>query len=135
APGSGLPLAALFQVKPPAVKPPAVNPPAGVKPPLGGAQFGPQAQLAFRLDRQPGDTYPGEPTIQPFPDGEPGHPAPHVKVTIPWKTQRAPDTAIFARTLYVFWNNDAVHGVASTFQPKMFQVTLDKLQVIHPRRE
>ena len=77
------------------------------------------------FDKQPGDTYPGEAIIQPFPDGEPGHPAPHVRVTIPWKTQRSPDTAVFARTLYVYWNNDALHGVASTFQPRAFRVTLD----------
>jgi hypothetical protein len=118
--GSGLSLAAFFQVKPP----------------LGGVTpFGQPAKLAFRVDKQPGDTYPGEPTIQPFPDGEPGHPTPHVKVTIPWKAQRAPDTAVFARTLYVFWDNDGAHGVGGGFAPKMFQVTLDKLQCMHPRGE
>ncbi len=108
---------------------------AQVRPLQGIRPGGGQAQLAWRVERQPGDTYPGEAIIQPFPDGEPGHPTPHVRVTIPWKTQHAPDTAVFARTLYLYWSNDAAHGVASSYKAHLFRVTLDNLKVINPQGE
>ncbi|HLK58262.1 MAG TPA: hypothetical protein VKU00_16975 [Chthonomonadaceae bacterium] len=92
-----------------------------------------EVNLKFEIDKEPGDTFPVDPIVQPFPDGEPGHPVPHVRVTIPWRSAQAPDTAVFARTIHLFWDNTQAHGVADTFQARAYQFTLDKFQVINPQ--
>ena len=43
------------------------------------------------------------------------------------------DTATFARTIYLFWDNDRTHGVTSDYKMKAYRVTLDKFQVKNPQ--
>jgi hypothetical protein len=71
-------------------------------------------------NKDPRDTFPGDPEITYFPDA----PKPHVHVKIPWRSRGAPDTALFKRALYVYW--DEGHGAPASYRPRVFQVMLDQ---------
>jgi hypothetical protein len=71
--------------------------------------------------KDPSDTFPGDPEFKYFPDG----PTPHVHVKIPWRSLGAPDTALFKRAFYVYW--DEGHGAPADYRPRVFQVTLDQV--------
>jgi polyhydroxyalkanoate synthesis regulator phasin len=100
-----------------------------VPPPSSSARL----NAAFVL--HDGDNFPGNPTItqdrETRPDGS-VHLLPSVTVTIPWNTLAAPDTALFARTFYVWWSTgDSTadltvnHGAQADYHPRLFKVTPD----------
>jgi hypothetical protein len=90
---------------------------------------GPAAPLKWTIAKRPGDTFPAEPTVIAFPNGSAAKAQPHVEVHIPWKTMHAPHTAIFARTMHLYWADGASFGVAPAGRPRIFEVTLDSMQV------
>src|SRR5205823_8222283 len=58
---------------------------------------------------------------------------PQVRVTLPWRTRRAPDDAVFARTIFLYWDDVAAHGVAASYRPRLFKVTLQQLVINNPQ--
>src|SRR5262249_14032248 len=62
--------------------------------------------LTWTIERRPGDTAPFDAHVQPFPDGSSSHPGAHVVVTLPWQSTNAPNTAVFSRRLFVYWDDD-----------------------------
>src|SRR5262245_17119770 len=62
-----------------------------------------KAKLSFVEFKQAGDNFPGAAVVEVFAEGSAAKKAPHVKITIPWQSKKAPDTALFARTLHLFW--------------------------------
>src|SRR5215208_76115 len=79
------------------------------------------AKLQVIIATHKGDTFRFEPIItrsdehdQATLEQEKGWP-PHVHVTIPWKTMQELDTAVFARTIYLYWEeqDDANNNVES----------------------
>ena len=93
------------------------------------ARPGPGTGLGWAVAKHDGDTFPAEPIITAYPNGSPTKPEPHVEVTIPWKSAHAPDTAIFARSIHVYWNDAASAGVAPAGRPRIFQVTLENINI------
>ena len=91
------------------------------------------APLKWTIAKHDGDSFPADATVTAYPNGTPEKPQPHVMVTIPWKSANAPDTAVFARTLHLFWDDAASLGVAAGGRPRIFNVTLDALQVNNPQ--
>jgi hypothetical protein len=83
----------------------------------------PTSQLKWSIVKSAGDTFPGNPTITK--SGVNG-----VTVTIPWRSSGAPDTAVFARTIYLYWEGGgAVKGTAPGYPLNSFAVTLDNVKV------
>jgi hypothetical protein len=94
----------------------------------------PTAKLKVGFKRQRGDSYTGRPIIEVFENGTPDVPTPHVMMSISWAGDRVPDTAVFARTLFVYWDDLPTHGVRSDFEIKKVTVTLQKV-VINDKSE
>lgn len=83
----------------------------------------PTSQLKWLVAKAPGDTFPGNPTITP--SGANG-----VQITIPWSSIGAPNTAVFARTIHLYWEGGGVvNGVAPTYKPNTYQVVLQNVRV------
>ena len=97
------------------------------------------ARLNWGYDTRTGDTFQNEPIItQDTETGPHGvvHLLPSVTVTIPWLSRHAPDTDVFARTIYVWWGTDnslddltTTHGVAADYHPRLFKVTLGQFSL------
>ena len=69
--------------------------------------------------KRPRRYIPGNPTITN--SGANG-----VIVTIPWRSSGAPDTAVFARTIYLYWDGGgAVKGMPPGYALNTYRVTLD----------
>lgn len=92
------------------------------------------ARLKYAFQTQQGDTYPSPPRVEVFENGSPDVPEPHVRVSVAWASDRAPDTAIFGRTLFLYWDDVPSHGVPATFPMKKIAVTLEKI-LIQDKRE
>ena len=57
----------------------------------------PAAELKILIEKQKGDTYPSDETATIHPDGT-------VNVKIAWKSKNIADSAVYARTVYAYWN-------------------------------
>jgi hypothetical protein len=83
----------------------------------------PTSQLKWLVVKASGDTFPGNPAITP--SGANG-----VRITVPWSSTGAPNTAVFARTIHLYWEGGgAVNGVAPTYKPNTYQVVLQNVKV------
>ena len=89
----------------------------------------PTAKLKFAFRRQKGDSYTGKPIVEVFEHGTPDVPTPHVMMSISWAGDRVPDTAVFARTLFIYWDDLPTHGVRSDFEIKKVTVKLQKVVI------
>jgi hypothetical protein len=89
----------------------------------------PNAKLKFAFRRQKGDSYTGQPIVEVFENGTPDVPTPHVMMSVSWAGDRVPDTAVFARTMFIFWDDLPTHGVPASFQIKKVSVTLQKVVI------
>ncbi|MGB7201399.1 MAG: RICIN domain-containing protein [Pyrinomonadaceae bacterium] len=89
----------------------------------------PTAKLKFEFERQKGDTYTGRPIVEVFEKGTADVPTPHVMMTISWAGDRVPDTAVFAKTLYIYWDDLPTHGVPASFPIKEVKVTLENIVI------
>ena len=74
------------------------------------------SELKFMAIKQKGDNYPRTIDIQTHPG--------FVTLSIPWKT--IPDTVVFARTVYVYW--DEGNGVPDNFIINDYKVILESIQ-------
>ena len=84
----------------------------------------PTAVLRARVARQPGDTFPGDPVVAPL--GGSAQPS-RMTVTIPWKTLRASNDTVFARTIYLYW--DQGPGVPATYPIRHLLVNIQQVYV------
>jgi hypothetical protein len=83
----------------------------------------PTSQLKWSIVKSAGDTFPGNPTITK--SGVSG-----VTITIPWRSSGAPNTAVFARTIYLYWEGGgALKGTQPGYPLNSFTVTLDNVKV------
>jgi Concanavalin A-like lectin/glucanases superfamily len=100
----------------------------------------PDAELKVVIAKHKGDTFGFEPIITKYDEhdqttaaGEQGWP-PHVHVTIPWKTMQEIDTAVFARTFYVYWEDkseDAKWGTTEDYanETRIYKVSMDRFVI------
>jgi hypothetical protein len=84
--------------------------------------------LGWFIVTRPGDTFPSEPEVTATTIAvPPGSPIPeqpdYVHVRLPWRSRGVPDSAVCARTMYLYW--DEALGVPVDFRPRVFRVTLD----------
>ncbi len=75
------------------------------------------------MERHDGDTFPGDMRISELPGSSP----PQVKVVIPWRFLHAPDKAVLARSIYLFWNQPP--GVNPAYGARAVKVTLSRIHV------
>jgi len=92
----------------------------------------PNAQLKWVVEKHPGDTYPLETIVVPVtiavPPGEPVPlPLDFALVHLPWHSRRVPNTAVLARTIYLYWDEGL--GVPVDYRPHVFRVTVDDVFV------
>ena len=87
-------------------------------------------QLRCKFIKQKGDNFPVAPIITIKTNGE-------VQVTVPWKTNNVSNTAIFARTFVVYWEDVPVIAattktikVLEQEKPKLFQVEIIKVDLL-----
>ena len=66
----------------------------------------------------------GEPTYRLFPKGDKENPDAFVEINIPW--EYISDTSVFARTLYLYW--DESNGIPSDFNIHKYKVILKTLK-------
>ena len=93
------------------------------------------AQLHWGYVGQAADSFGRDPIISQDTETQPDGTVrrlPRVTVTLPWHSGAAADTAVFARTFYVWWSTGdnvadltVTHGVAADYHPRIFKVTLD----------
>src|SRR5207237_256618 len=69
------------------------------------------------------DSFPADAIIEPLPGSA------TVRVNIPWKARAARDTAIFARTIHLYWDDARSHGVAAGYRPRFFRVDVQGVRV------
>jgi len=81
------------------------------------------AQLKFKLINQKGNSFHGKTDITVFntPDSA------GASVTIPWSTLELPDTLVYGKTLFLYW--DEGNGVANNYQIHTYVVNLEKLKI------
>ena len=81
------------------------------------------SQLKWEVMKSPGDTFPGNPIITASGPND-------VRITLPWSSAGAPNNAVFARTIYLYWEGGgAVNGVAPIYKPSSYQVELQNIKV------
>jgi len=83
-----------------------------------------KATLSFMVESHNGDDYSADLKITSFADGDIDLNHPFVKIEIPWKDE--PDTSIFARTVYVYWNEE--NGIPENYKVTSYRVTLESLR-------
>ncbi|MEO7530775.1 MAG: RICIN domain-containing protein, partial [Sediminibacterium sp.] len=88
------------------------------------------AQLTYSFKRQPGDNFPANVKVEVFGDGSADLPnEPHVRVTIPWATSHVSDNAVFARSLFLYWNDAPTNGKDPAFKIRAIRVSIDSIYV------
>jgi hypothetical protein len=92
----------------------------------------PGAQLKWNVEKHPGDTFPIDQIVAgvtiAVPPGTPSPPSPeYALVRIPWHSRNIADTAVLARTIYLYWDEGL--GVPQTYRPRVFRVTLNDVFV------
>ena len=87
----------------------------------------PTAKLKFAFKNQRGNSYTGKPIVEVFENGTPDTPTPHVMMSISWAGDGMPDTAVFAKTLFIYWDDLPTHGVEAGFEIKKVTVTLEQI--------
>ncbi len=85
------------------------------------------SKLMYRIDTRKGDTYSGTVAIVSYPVGDINPNDAFVEISIPWKN--LPDTEVFARTIYVYW--DEGDGLASTVVMNKYKVTIESMRFKH----
>lgn len=83
----------------------------------------PNAKLKYFIETQRGDNFPAQADIVI------NETKAEAEITVRWKGS-APDNAIFARTIYFYW--DEGNGVAQEYDIFSYKVTLDKLKILRP---
>ena len=89
----------------------------------------PTAKLKFAFKNQPGNSYTGQPIVEVFENGTADTPTPHVMMSISWAGDRVPDTAVFAKTLFIYWDDLPTHGVRAGFEIKKVSVTFNRVVI------
>ena len=78
--------------------------------------------------KRPGDTFPGDPEIKAYPGAKGSvEEKPYVRVVLPWKSHQVPSTAVFARTLYLYWDEGS--GVPRNDLPRVFDVHFENVDI------
>ena len=65
-----------------------------------------------------------------FSDGTADIPEPHVTITIPWFSTRASDDAIFAGSMFIYWDDAPSHGVPAEFDIRHVNVKLESIDIL-----
>jgi hypothetical protein len=79
----------------------------------------PNAPLRAVWQIRPGDTFDADPRLERLPNG--------YHVVLPWHSARVPDTAVFARTLYLYW--DEGEGAPAGWGAKGYDVAFEHLDL------
>jgi hypothetical protein len=92
----------------------------------------PNAKLKWIVERHPGDTYPLDQIVAGVTIAvPPGQPAPppldYALVRLPWHSHHISNTAVLARTVYLYWDEGL--GVPADYRPRVFRVTVDDVFV------
>ena len=92
----------------------------------------PNAKLKWIVEKHPGDTYPLEQIVAGVTIAvPPGQPAPppldYALVRLPWHSRHISNTAVLARTVYLYWDEGL--GVPADYRPRVFRVTVDDVFV------
>lgn len=74
------------------------------------------ATLKYLLIDQKGNTFTEDITIQPLPDSS------KVAISIPWRSKQVSDTALLAKTLFVYW--DEGNGVSDDYTIHSYEVNM-----------
>ncbi len=88
------------------------------------------AQLTVAFQTQNGDNFPFAPIVEVYANGTADVPEPHVIVTIPWASRNVEDRKIFARSIYIYWNDAPTHGIPPSYRLKAINVTLDSIFIL-----
>ena len=88
------------------------------------------AHLTFGWKVQKGDSYTGHPTVTVFENGTADIPQPHVMFILPWANDHVPDNAVFARTLFLYWDDLPQHGVPINYPMRVLNVQIDSVIVL-----
>jgi hypothetical protein len=83
----------------------------------------PTAQLRWRVETRPGDSFPTAPEITPAQDGN------SLRVVIPWHTRQAPNSSVFARSIFAYWDEN--HGYPADYRFRAYKLTLDHVRVLN----
>lgn len=82
-----------------------------------------ESKLSYMIKDQKGNTYTGKLKVETFANGDSSISTPYVHIDIPWQTLA--DTLIFAKTIYVYW--DEGNGVAKEYKINSYKVTIHNL--------
>lgn len=77
------------------------------------------AELKYELKTRKGHSFGANAKVHVFPNSD------SVRVSIPWKDLNQPDTAVFAQTIYLYWNSDE----GTPEEMTEYTVSLDRFKV------
>ncbi len=83
----------------------------------------PNAQLRYKLELRKGDSFSQYEMVELNSDSGTAH------ITVPWKTKNANDLEVYARTIYLFW--DEGKGTVADEQVDIYKVKLTSLKFRH----
>jgi hypothetical protein len=82
------------------------------------------APLRYKIIKQKGDNFTGDIHVTAYPYGDEDIDEVHLKIKIDWKG--LPDTLVFARTIFTYW--DEGNGVADAYPVNTYKVKLESLR-------
>ena len=85
------------------------------------------SKLMYRIDSRKGDTYSGKVSVVSYPVGDVNPNDAFVEISIPWRN--LPDTDVFARTIFVYW--DEAEGLAAGAVMNKYKVSVKSLRFRH----
>ena len=88
------------------------------------------ARLKAVWKNQSGNTFSKQPAVAIYENGTADIPEPHVVVTLPWKSENVQDNAVFAKTLFLYWDDFASHGIPSNYRMKTVEVKINKVTIL-----
>ncbi len=82
------------------------------------------AVLKWKVIRQPGNSFSGDPQIRVLVDGK------TVQVNYPWKTRGIANTIKVAQTILLYWDSPETKGIHPSQKPDHFNISLDAINII-----
>ncbi len=81
------------------------------------------AQLKFKLVDRKGNSFKGKTEIDVFNSSD----SAGASITIPWSTLDLPDTLVYGKTLFLYW--DEGNGISTDYRVHTYVVNLEKLKI------
>ena len=89
-----------------------------------------RAKLRYQIIDQIGNTYEPDGQVIVFEDGSPENPKPHITWILKWPEDLQPDNTVYAKSIFLYWDDIITHGVSSGYPIRPLRITLDSITIL-----